>query len=299
MIQYLKRDQLDIEKYDACIKNSLQSRIYAFSWYLDIVADNWDALILDDYKAVMPLPLKKKYLIKYIYNPSWTQQLGVFSPIEITSKLIKKFIDKLSYKAILYYNFNSQNSHINYRRIVNKINYELDLSVTYNEILVNFRKDRIKDKKKATSNKLFFDDEINIQNVIQNYIEAFPNLKIKAKTYAILINLIEFCLLNKFAFQRNIYVDKQIIASAFFLHVNNRIYYLLGSSTHIGKKMGATTFLIDSVLKQFSETNNIFDFEGSTIESVGEFYKSFGSEKTIYQTIRLRKEIDIIKSLLS
>ena len=30
MIQYIKRKNLNIEKYDACIENSVQSRIYAF-----------------------------------------------------------------------------------------------------------------------------------------------------------------------------------------------------------------------------------------------------------------------------
>jgi hypothetical protein len=44
-INYIKRKDLDIEKYDACIENSSQSRVYAFSWYLDIVAGKWDALV--------------------------------------------------------------------------------------------------------------------------------------------------------------------------------------------------------------------------------------------------------------
>ena len=82
MIYYLKRNQLDDNKYNSCIKQSKNSRIYAFSWYLDCVADNWDALVLNDYEAVMPLPWRQKYVIKYIYPPAWTQQLGVFSPNE-------------------------------------------------------------------------------------------------------------------------------------------------------------------------------------------------------------------------
>ena len=52
MIHYVKREDLEVEKYNNCIENSIQSRIYAFSWYLDIVADYWDVLVLDDYKAV-------------------------------------------------------------------------------------------------------------------------------------------------------------------------------------------------------------------------------------------------------
>ena len=57
---YIKRKELNVSKYDACIENSVQEKIFGFSWYLDIVADQWDVLVLDDYKAVMPIPWRKK-----------------------------------------------------------------------------------------------------------------------------------------------------------------------------------------------------------------------------------------------
>jgi len=69
MIHYVKREDLEVLKYDACIENALQSRVYAFSWYLDIVADNWDVLVLNNYEAVMPVPWKQKYFIKYVTQP--------------------------------------------------------------------------------------------------------------------------------------------------------------------------------------------------------------------------------------
>ena len=88
MIQYLKNKEIDFKKYDACIEAAINSRIYAYSWYLNIVADNWDALVLNDYEAVMPLPWRQKYFIKYIYPPAWTQQLGVFSSAEVNETLM-------------------------------------------------------------------------------------------------------------------------------------------------------------------------------------------------------------------
>lgn len=69
MIHCIKRKDLDIDKYDACIAASVQFRIYAFSWYLDAVSENWEVLILNDYEAVMPLPWKQKYFLKYITQP--------------------------------------------------------------------------------------------------------------------------------------------------------------------------------------------------------------------------------------
>ena len=79
MIQYIANDNLDYEKWDKCIIGSVNGNFYAKSWYLDIVSPNWKALIQDDYKAVFPLPIKKRLGISYISQPLFTQQLGIFS----------------------------------------------------------------------------------------------------------------------------------------------------------------------------------------------------------------------------
>jgi hypothetical protein len=79
MIRFLKHNEVDTDRWDDCIKNSVNSMPYAFSWYLDIVVEQWNALILNDYEAVFPLPTRKKYTFTYAYTPSWIQQLGLFS----------------------------------------------------------------------------------------------------------------------------------------------------------------------------------------------------------------------------
>ena len=78
MIRYIKRKAINISKYNHCISTASNSKIYARSEYLDTVAENWDALVFDDYKAVMPLVWKSKFGLKYVYPPCWTQQLGIF-----------------------------------------------------------------------------------------------------------------------------------------------------------------------------------------------------------------------------
>ena len=57
MIHYIQHKDIDFEKWDACVANSFNRLIYGFSWYLDVVCDDWDALVLNDYEAVFPLSL--------------------------------------------------------------------------------------------------------------------------------------------------------------------------------------------------------------------------------------------------
>lgn len=59
-IQLLSQNQIDKTKWDICIDQAPNGLIYAYSWYLDTMAKNWDALVYNDYELVMPLTWKKK-----------------------------------------------------------------------------------------------------------------------------------------------------------------------------------------------------------------------------------------------
>jgi hypothetical protein len=77
-IQYLSNQQIDKTKWDHCIDNAGNGLIYAYSFYLDNMAKNWDALVLNDYEAVMPLTWNKKYGIHYLYQPFFDGSIGSF-----------------------------------------------------------------------------------------------------------------------------------------------------------------------------------------------------------------------------
>ena len=60
-IEYLTRDKIDINKWDECVNKASNGVIYARSIYLDKVCTNWDALVINNYELVMPLPWRKKW----------------------------------------------------------------------------------------------------------------------------------------------------------------------------------------------------------------------------------------------
>lgn len=90
-IVYFDRDSIDTKKWDSCIARSVNSSVYAYAWYLDIVAPQWGALVANDYSAVFPLPYSSKYGVTYVYQPSFTQYLGIFSSEQITNEVVSKF----------------------------------------------------------------------------------------------------------------------------------------------------------------------------------------------------------------
>src|SRR6187402_2816093 len=93
-IQYLVNKQIDKTKWDKCITEASNGLIYPYSFYLDTMAKHWDALVLNDYGAVMPLTWNKKYGFYYLYQPAFTASLGVFGK-NLNKELIDDFIKNI------------------------------------------------------------------------------------------------------------------------------------------------------------------------------------------------------------
>ena len=282
MIHYVKRKDLDLNKYDACINNAINSRIYGYSWYLDIVADNWDALVLNDYEAVMPLPWRQKYFIKYIYPPAWTQQLGVFSNFKIEADLVEQFVNSIpkKFKKVTI-QFNSEND-LSLFKTEKRINYILKLDKPYEEIYKGYRKDR-KDRLKQVENKKNILRNIKIEELVIVGKCNYAYLKINNQDYEKLKLLSASIEINHKGFLLGVYSkSNQFLGGSFCLKEGARITYLFSVATEIGKKEHIITQVINEVIEEHSNSNFVLDFEGSMIEGVAEFYKSFGADEEVY-----------------
>jgi len=282
MIRYIRRKEIDIAKYDACIETAINARIYAYSWYLDIVADNWDALVLDDYKAVMPLPWRSKYFIKYIYPPAWTQQLGIFYKFEICANLTKEFIDSIpkKFKKVTI-QFNSEND-LSLFETEKRVNYILPLNKPYEEIYKGLKNNRKYSINLGQKNNLF------IRNVLVDDLIILANkyytfLNISDINYNKLIKLSKSIIKNKNGFLLGVYNrENDLLGGSIFLKDAHRICYLFSVVTPEGKQKQVASVLINDVIKMNSNSNCNFDFEGSMIGGIADFYKSFGGQVENY-----------------
>ena len=291
MIQYLTRKELDTKKYDECIFNAFNSRIYAFSWYLDIVADNWDVLILDDYEAVMPLPWRKKYLIRYVYLTPWVQQLGLFTLNEIENDIADDFINAIPKKFKLIEMFLNSQNHLISNKMTVRNNYILMLKEPYDNIYKNYKKGRKSDIKVAQKAEIILQEVNNPSKTI----ELFRNIKSKEidreeSDYQILKSLVKkLTELDKVKIYEAYDSKNEFLGGAFFIIDNFRITYLFSAVNEEGRNKNVISLIINSMIKEFSNSNLIFDFEGSMIDSLASFFKSFGSEEEKYYFFRLSR----------
>ncbi|MCF6349854.1 MAG: hypothetical protein L3J23_02340 [Flavobacteriaceae bacterium] len=288
-IKHLKYKEIDFKKYDNCIKNAINHRVYAFSWYLDIVCRNWEVLILNDYQIVMPLPfrrIKKKFLKKMIEQPPFCQQLGVFSLTELSLDKFNLFLDKLETFTINTYNFNSGNtSFLKAKKNYNKRdNFELNLNNSYIDITTKYSKNLKRNIKKAIKNELLITNNVSIKDFLLMK-EQNKKHKIKNKQFKKINKLITKIQLRKYGTFYGIKKENDLITIGFFIVSDNRLIHLFSSNTNFGKKVGSVPFLFDTIIQKNESSNVIFDFEGSMIVGVAKFFKSFGSVSNQYVVI--------------
>jgi len=298
MIYHLKRNEIDAVKYDNCVENAINSRIYAFSWYLDIVADNWDVLVLNDYDAVMPLPWRRKYFIKYVYPPCWTQQLGVFSINLISENLVQDFINAIPnrFKKVTI-QFNSNNSIS--KEGQKKVNYVLFLDVSYDDIYKKYRKDRKDRLKKIIKENRISIGKVDVSEIIKLFEKNYQEKKIlPVKDYKKLEKLASVLLSKGKIELEGVYnMNLELISGAIFLKDEKRVTYLFSASSLEGKKRQSSTLLINTMIKKNSDSHFIFDFEGSMIPGIASFYKSFGAERECYNNLRYNNFPSFLKLL--
>jgi len=292
MIRRLKYNEIDFEKYSKCLENAVQRKYSATKDFLDITSGKqWELLVYNDYEAVMPVPFVKKLGFKIVINPKLCQQLGVFSNIDDV-KINDLFLSFLERKYnIWYYGFNDKNtfSKLLKRRknfLIYPDNYEI---VRQKYSPKRKRKLRLDDdvlqKSEVRDVSIFNAWEFISRNLIgaknekdkNSFLQIFTDLekagylKLKAFFYGTaIINLIA------------VYSDDKTIA-------------LLGTfndKDHI--KLSGSSFIIDNVIRKNIQTK-IFDFEGSDIPAIEEFFRGFRPELKSYPVIFNSKK-QVIKS---
>lgn len=290
-IRFIKHSEIDLKKWDETICNSYNGLVFGYSFFLNSMADNqWDALVMEDYKAVFPLVWRSKFGISYLYQPFFCQQLGVFSTEKISEKTINQFLEKIPRK------FRYQNFHLNYENnfpitsqtVKRRTSFCIDLSASYSEIFSNYNADAKKNISKGLKLAFEYKKDIDLPIVVNCFFEAYgsyypSNQQLKEKISDCSSQAIQF---GK-GFTRAIYDGAgALLCAGFFFFSNGRIHYSMAAPTPQGKKNKATHLLIDQVLKEFAGTSFIFDFEGSDLESVAFFYSKFGPVAKTYLEVR-------------
>lgn len=272
MIRRLKYHEIDFEKYTTCLENSEQRKYSATKYFLDITSHKqWELLVLNDYEAIMPVPYIRKLGVKLVVNPKLCQQLGIFSAkddIEINNEFLDFFEKKYT---VWHYAFNDANQ---FTRNLKKRKNFLIYPEKYDAVRQRYspkrkRKLRLDDDVAANSEIKFMSFKETEAFIIENSIGA-KDADDMTKFLTIFNALAEADLLQVVAF-----IYKKEIVNVLALYSDRHTMALLGTfndKEYI--KLSGSSVLIDHIISKNIDSK-IFDFEGSEVPSIEEFFTGF------------------------
>lgn len=247
---------------------------------LDAMSPGWDALVMGDYDAVMPLTWRKKIGIRYLCQPAFCQQLGVFSAKEITPDLTEAFLRKasLSFRLIeIFLNY----ANLQPRAENSSTNFVLNLQPGYENLRAGYGRDLLKNLSRTEKFPLQYSVSEDAENAIAQYQLLYGNrMQIRPADFESFAGLCKKWLLQGKCFVREVRLHgaqkDELLAIGLFLKDDRRIYNIASSTLPNGRTLEANHFLFDQLIREFAGQNLLLDFEGSDLPGVARFYQKFG-----------------------
>lgn len=252
---------------------------YAFAEYLDIVTKNWKVVVSEDYETVMPFAYNHKLLgVPQIYQPPYTQQLGIFGRYQEDVVVVKAFLDTIPKRYVrinMQLNASNPTPNIKNWTFRRRTNYVLALNRSYKEINKGFRSGHRSSIKKAQ--KL---NTLERGKLSSKKLAKFMGQQKGNRPFAGMQQLID--LFGSESIWSAWLSDGTLGALGFFPTLNSfaegkeRVIYLFGHTTEAGRIGLSGHFLLDKVIQYYAEEEAVLDFEGSELPGVASFFRGFG-----------------------
>ncbi len=304
--QLLKRTEIDDEAWNAFVDRSPQRYLYYYTWYLDGVCPDWQAVqVSHGGEPVLqwPLPVKKKGPLPYAWQPRLTQFGGpVFRPFneprhrqhhQIKSAL-QEAIKALPKLVSLDINLHPELSFFmpfqwaGYK-VKPRFTYWLPLEAGYGDLKGEFSSSIRNHLKKAAKAGLSIRQS--------NDPERFLSLALRATVYDANEAGAFRAIWKAIAGHRRAFIleaytpeNEPAAAAAFIPDVRNFIFFGNALSPSL-RNTGAGSLLIAEGIRMACETcqHEFFDFEGSMLPPVEQYFRAFNPEGKMYLNVQQKK----------
>jgi lipid II:glycine glycyltransferase (peptidoglycan interpeptide bridge formation enzyme) len=312
------------EKYKEFCQKEKDMPIFSRDWWLDSVCgeNNWDVGLFEkggEIWASLPYQKTKKAIFEIITMPILTQTMGIYIKYPPKQKYYKKLSWEKEVMENLILNLPKIDSFSqNFHHVITNwlpfywAGFEQSTRFTYiienisiEDLEKNFATDIRRRRRKA--------NELGIEIIESEDIKTFYKLNTMtfirkniniSYSFEFVKNLFEKCKQNgavKMYFAK--YQDK-IIAVNFLVYDDKTVYYLMGGIHPDFKDLGAMDAIQFKSIKFALESGRAFDFEGSMVESIEKYFRSFGAVQKPYFTIsktnsKLLKIRKLIKEIIN
>lgn len=285
MIRFVKHKDIDPKKWNAVIQRSPARTILCTYEYLDILTGDstWNALIMDDYQYILPLPERVKLLVRYAYTPFFLTQMGIFSEKAVSKQIVSEFFNALPkgyMQADLLLNVSNDHTSIE-TSTIELVSHQMSLNSPYEELFKKFSQNTQRNIKSAKKQNLTFvhDDQLAL-----DIVRLFFANKGKEKSVKFREADYQKLLAAARKLQEEQHLDTigvfspegALIAGALFLKDYDRTWFWFSGRDNRYAASKPMFFLLDEYIHQHCNQNIILDFNGSLNENVARMYRGFG-----------------------
>lgn len=312
-LQVISRRRLDTAAYDTCLAAAPNQLLYGLSWWLDAVSPGWACVVWAEagrYRAVLPLPLQRRYGVPLIHQPFFCQFLDIFSEEMLSAEQKDAFFGAVRQHCrwVASLCLITPPTPLSGETVQQRHTHVIRLSTTPEALHRAYNRDRRLNLKRALQANWTATKGYEISTLghffRENHAARLPGGHAPPRAYALLERL--FAETEKRGLSELWYATRngQPEAGCWLVSWAGRTFYLFNAATPAGRQGNARTFLLDRYLTAHAHSGHLFDFESATEPAVADFYASFGSQPLAYYhwsyerlPLWLRKAWRIRKSL--
>ncbi|MCR4966088.1 MAG: GNAT family N-acetyltransferase [Bacteroidales bacterium] len=284
MIRFIKNKEIDKVKWDQAVENAKFSTLFAHYDLLQAltVPDTWHALVKNDYEAVMPLPVRAKWCIPYIYTPFFLPQMGIFAPYKVTDEQTAEFLQVIPKKYIqadLILNFANETN----QTTMQLQSHQMSLEQTYENMSARYAQNTRRNVRDAIQQNttICFNEPI-ISETIGLFRENRGReaaVNFQDEDYHRLQKVAEMLQAQGYLLTAGAHTnDGKLIAGALFVLDHQRIWFWFSGRDNNYAEHKPIFLLLDNVIRLYAEQERTLDFNGSINPNVARMYHSFGGE---------------------
>ena len=292
MIRFLKHSEIDPEKWNQAVRNSLSSNVLAEYELLNLLTggDTWHALVENDYETVMPLPTRKKGVLKYVYTPFFLPQMGIFSEREIKPQKVADFLYEISRHYVLadvLMNEKTESGHGDHEFV----SHSLSLNLAYNELYSQFHENTRRNIKAAQKQQV----RVTVQEEkIADIIALFRTNKgseeavhFRENDYARLQHVADYLLKHNLLEVYGVRtVQNELAAGALFVKDGKRRWFWFSGRDNQLSESKPMFLLLDTYIRDHAESDLYLDFNGSSNPNVARLYQGFDGKRYTIPFVR-------------
>jgi len=278
-MNFILRPHIDVEKWDYLVAKTRYAGIYNYSYFLDSVCENWCIYVDEHYSVGIAIPFTNKLKTKLVYTPNYLRCLNLLG--EINQKKIEAILKEI------------KNEFSSGDLAIENLEYELNgktrvyqqISRTH-EIQINTLSKRM--LKKFDQSQLRISSNVELESVF-SFLESNLFQRIQGLTKS------DFILFKKLIINLNnlkmlkicgvVNSQNEFKGCSLFVQTKEKLIYIKGVASQDAMKDGAMYAMLFKNINEAHDNNLDFDFGGSNINSIKQFYSNLGGQDTLYSRI--------------